>query len=53
MTAQEQEWKEFYELYNLENLDCLDSETISKLVNKGITDIEKLSTASIEELKML
>ena len=51
ISAQEQEWKEFYELYNLENLSCLDSETISKLVGKGITDIEKLSTASVDELK--
>jgi N utilization substance protein A len=51
ITAQEQEWKEFYELYNLENLASLDDETISKLVNSGIIDIEKLSTASIDELK--
>lgn len=51
ITAQEKEWKEFYELYNLENLKCLDSETISTLVSKGITDIEKLSTASVDELK--
>jgi N utilization substance protein A len=51
ISAQEQEWKEFYELYNLENLSSLDDETISKLVNSGITDIEKLSTASIDELK--
>lgn len=51
ITAQDQEWKEFYELYNLENLKCLDSEIISKLMSKGITDIEKLSTASVDELK--
>jgi N utilization substance protein A len=50
-SAQEQEWKEFYELYNLENLNCLDSETISKLVSKGISDIEKLSTSSVDEVK--
>ncbi|MDY6820663.1 MAG: transcription termination factor NusA [Deferribacterota bacterium] len=51
MSEQEQEWKEFYELYNLENLQYLTEEMISKLFQSGINDVEKLSTASIEEIK--
>ena len=47
---QEQEWKEFYELYNLENIEGLDEISIAKLIDKGIDDVEKLSTASIDEL---
>lgn len=50
LEEQEQELKAFYELYNLENLDALDHAMISKLMEHGIGDIEKLSSASVDEI---
>lgn len=47
---QEQVLKEYYELNNLENLQNLSSTMISKLIETGIDDIEKLSSASIDEI---
>lgn len=46
----EQELKAFYELYNLENLEVLNHAMISKLMEHGIGDIEKLSSASVDEI---
>lgn len=50
LEEQEQELKAFYELYNLENLEALDHAMISKLMEHGIGDIEKLSSASVDEI---
>lgn len=50
LEEQEQELKVFYELYNLENLEALDHTMISKLMEHGIDDIEKLSSASVDEI---
>lgn len=50
LEEQEQELKAFYELYNLENLEVLDHAMISKLMEHGIGDIEKLSSASVDEV---
>ena len=50
LEEQEQELKAFYELYNLENLEVLDNAMISKLMEHGIGDIEKLSSASVDEV---
>lgn len=50
LEEQEQELKTFYELYNLENLTILDSAMISSLIEHGIDDIEKLSSASVDEI---
>ena len=50
LEEQEQELKAFYELYNLENLEVLDNAMISKLMEHGIGDIEKLSSASVDEI---
>ena len=50
LEEQEQELKVFYELYNLENLEVLDHTMISKLMEHGIDDIEKLSSASVDEI---
>ena len=50
LEEQEQELKAFYELYNLENLELLDHAMISKLMEHGIGDIEKLSSASVDEI---
>ena len=50
LEEQEQELKEFYELYNLENLDALDHNMIAKLIERGIDDLEKLSSASVDEI---
>lgn len=50
LEEQEQELKAFYELYNLENLDALDHGMIAKLIEHGIDDIEKLSSASVDEI---
>lgn len=50
LEEQEQELKAFYELYNLENLELLDNAMISKLMEHGIGDIEKLSSASVDEI---
>ncbi|KAA0258062.1 transcription termination factor NusA [Deferribacter autotrophicus] len=52
MQEQEEELKEFYEIYNLENIDILDENMISKLLEHGIDDVEKLSTASVDEVVM-
>ncbi|MCI6475422.1 MAG: transcription termination factor NusA [Mucispirillum sp.] len=50
LEEQEQELKAFYELYNLENLETLNHSMISKLMEHGIGDIEKLSSASVDEI---
>jgi N utilization substance protein A len=50
MQDQEQELKEFYEIYNLENLSILTAEEVSKLIEAGLDDIEKLSNASPHEV---
>ncbi|MDT3694653.1 MAG: transcription termination factor NusA [Mucispirillum sp.] len=50
LEEQEQELKAFYELYNLENLEVLNHAMISKLMEHGIGDIEKLSSASVDEI---
>ncbi|HIZ89291.1 MAG: transcription termination factor NusA [Candidatus Mucispirillum faecigallinarum] len=50
LEEQEQELKAFYELYNLENLEALNHSMISKLMEHGIGDIEKLSSASVDEI---
>ena len=50
LEEQEQELKVFYELYNLENLEVLDHTMISKLMEHGIDDIEKLPSASVDEI---
>lgn len=50
MQDQEQEMKEFYEMYNLENLEGLDADTISKLIEGGYDDIEKLSNSTFSEI---
>jgi N utilization substance protein A len=50
MQEQEQEFKEFYELYNLENIEILDDAMITKLIEAGIDDVEKLSTSSVDEI---
>lgn len=50
LEEQEQELKAFYELYNLENLEVLNHAMISKLMEHGIDDIEKLSSASVDEI---
>lgn len=50
LEEQEQELKAFYELYNLENLEVLDHAMIAKLMEHGIGDIEKLSSASVDEI---
>ncbi len=50
LEEQEQELKAFYELYNLENLEVLNHDMISKLMEHGIGDIEKLSSASVDEV---
>lgn len=50
LEEQEQELKVFYELYNLENLEALDHTMISKLMEHRIDDIEKLSSASVDEI---
>ncbi|WP_273264688.1 transcription termination factor NusA [Flexistipes sinusarabici] len=52
MEEQEQEFKEFYELYNLENIDILDDTMITKLIEAGIDDVEKLSTSSVDEISL-
>lgn len=52
LQEQEEELKEFYEIYNLENIDVLDENMISKLIEHGIDDVEKLSTASVDEVVM-
>ena len=52
MEEQEQEFKEFYELYNLENVDILDDTMITKLMEAGIDDVEKLSTSSVDEISL-
>ena len=50
LEEQEQELKTFYELYNLENLEALDHTMIAKLRERGIDDLEKLSSASVDEI---
>ena len=50
LEEQEQELKAFYELYNLENLEALDHTMIAKLIERGIDDLEKLSSASVDEI---
>ena len=50
LEEQEQELKAFYELYNLENLEALNHSMISKVMEHGIGDIEKLSSASVDEI---
>lgn len=50
LEEQEQELKNFYEMYNLENLAILDSGMVSSLIEHGIGDIEKLSSASVDEV---
>lgn len=50
MAEQEQNFKNFDELYNLEYIDSLDESMISKLIDAGIDDIEKLSTGAVEEV---
>jgi N utilization substance protein A len=50
LIEQEQEFKEFYEMYNLENLSVLTSEMISKLLSEGISDLEKLTDTSVDNL---
>jgi len=52
MQDQEQELKEFYELYNLDNLEDLDEDVMSKLIEAGIDDIEKLSNSTVEEISL-
>jgi len=52
LQEQEEELKEFYEIYNLENLEILDENMISKLLESGIDDVEKLSTATVDEVVM-
>jgi N utilization substance protein A len=52
MQDQEQELKEFYELYNLDNLETLDDDAMSKLIEAGIDDIEKLSNATVGEVSL-
>lgn len=50
MQDQEQEMKEFYEMYSLDNLETLTSDEITKLMEVGLDDIEKLSNASPQEV---
>ncbi len=50
LEEQEQDMKLFYELYNLENLSTLNHEMIAKLIENGLDDIEKLSSASVDEV---
>ncbi|MCA1927179.1 MAG: transcription termination factor NusA [Calditerrivibrio sp.] len=50
LLEQEQELKDFYEIYNLENLTVLDDDKISRLVQAGISDLEKLVDTSVEQL---
>ena len=50
LEEQEQELKAFYELYNLENLEILNHAMIAKLIEHGVGDIEKLSSASVDEI---
>lgn len=50
MAEQEQNFKNFDELYNLEYIESLDESMISKLIDAGIDDIEKLSTGAVEEV---
>lgn len=50
LEEQEQELKAFYELYNLENLEILDNSMIARLIEHGVGDIEKLSSASVDEV---
>lgn len=50
MAEQDQNFKNFDELYNLEYIESLDESMISKLIDAGIDDIEKLSTGAVEEV---
>lgn len=50
MAEQDQNFKNFDELYNLEYIESLDDSMISKLIDAGIDDIEKLSTGAVEEV---
>lgn len=50
MLEQEQEMKDFYEVYSLDNLECLSVTDIAMLLEKGVEDIELLSTASVDEI---
>jgi N utilization substance protein A len=50
MQEQEQEMQDFYEIYNLSNLEALSEKEITTLIEKGIEDIELLSTASVDEI---
>lgn len=47
---QELEMKEFYKIYNLENIELLSDKDVSALIENGIDDIEKLTTASVDEV---
>lgn len=50
MLEQEQVFKEFDELYNLEHVEGLDGTMVSKLIEAGIDDVEKLSTSSVDDI---
>ncbi|MGE4318054.1 MAG: transcription termination factor NusA [Deferribacterales bacterium] len=50
MQEQEQEMKDFYEIYSLENLEIFSQDEMSKLMEAGLEDIEKLSNASPQEV---
>lgn len=50
MQEQEEEMKEFYEIYSLGNLEIFTQEEMSKLMEMGLDDIEKLSNASPQEV---
>lgn len=50
MLEQEQVFKEFDELYNLEYVEGLDDTMVSKLIEAGIDDVEKLSTSSVDDI---
>ena len=50
LLEQDQVFKEFDELYNLEHVEGLDEPMISKLIDSGIDDVEKLSTSSVDDI---
>ncbi|MCX8085171.1 MAG: transcription termination factor NusA [Calditerrivibrio sp.] len=50
LLEQEQEMKEFYQIYSLENLSILTPDMISKLMTAGITDLEVLTTSSVDQV---
>lgn len=50
MAEQEQNFKDFDKLYNLEYVESLDDEMISRLIDAGIDDVEKLSNGTVEQV---